>query len=184
VDHPLGIEQPVLAADVAARNAINTVRPVLVDPARGDYRVLPIDGPPAPPVTPPVAPPVTPPLGPAPTTRLVARFRAVTAVTGRTVTSAVITFNRAVTGVTADDFVLVRGRKRFSLEGVEITTTDQRTFTLSGIRRTHVAAGYVLKLRPAGSGITDAWGMALSESASVAWRMTRTVRSPRAVFLR
>jgi len=44
-DHPLGIEQPALAADVAARNAINTVRPVLVDPARGDYRVVTGTGP-------------------------------------------------------------------------------------------------------------------------------------------
>jgi hypothetical protein len=38
-DHPLGIEAAALAADVAAHNAINTVRPVLVDPARGDYRL-------------------------------------------------------------------------------------------------------------------------------------------------
>ncbi len=139
MDHPLGIGQPVIAADVAARNAINTVRPVLVDPARGDYRVLPIDGPPAPPVTPPVAPPVTPPLGPAPTTRLVTRFRAVPVVTGRPVTSAVITFNRAVTSVTA--------------------------------------AGYVLKLRPSATGITDAWGMSVSEPVSLAWRMRARARS-------
>ena len=38
-DHPLGIEQAPLAADVAARNAINSVRPVRVDPARGAYRL-------------------------------------------------------------------------------------------------------------------------------------------------
>jgi hypothetical protein len=38
-DHPLGIEAALLAADVAAHNAINAIRPVLVDPARGDYRL-------------------------------------------------------------------------------------------------------------------------------------------------
>jgi hypothetical protein len=36
-DHPLGIEDGSLAAAVTAANAINTVRPVLVDPARGNY---------------------------------------------------------------------------------------------------------------------------------------------------
>lgn len=41
VDHPLGIEDPVLAADILAHNAINTVRPILVDPARGDFRLSP-----------------------------------------------------------------------------------------------------------------------------------------------
>ncbi len=73
VGHPLGIETPTLAADVAAHNAINTLRPVLVDPARGDYRLAPSFSPPrytvpaftetlpGSPVTPPVVPPVTPP---------------------------------------------------------------------------------------------------------------------------
>jgi hypothetical protein len=36
-DHPLGIEDGSLAAAVTAANAINTVHPVLVDPARGNY---------------------------------------------------------------------------------------------------------------------------------------------------
>ena len=191
-DHPLGIEQAPLAADVAARNAINSVRPVLVDPARGDYRVMPIDGVPPPPVTPPVTPPstppgvppVTPPSRPAPTTRLTARFRAVPAVTGRPVTTVVVTFNRGVTGVTIDDFVLVRGRKKFSLDGSQITTADNQTFTITGLRGTSVASNYMLKLKPRGAGITDFWGAALSEPASVAWRMTRTVRGPLAAQFR
>ena len=38
-DHPLGIAASALAADVAAHNAINSIRPMLVDPARGDYRL-------------------------------------------------------------------------------------------------------------------------------------------------
>lgn len=38
-DHPLGIEADQLAAAIAAANTINTLRPQLVDPARGDYRV-------------------------------------------------------------------------------------------------------------------------------------------------
>ena len=35
----LGIESPALAADVLAHNSINTIRPLLADPARGDYRL-------------------------------------------------------------------------------------------------------------------------------------------------
>ena len=73
VEHPLGIEAPALAADVRAHNAINTLRPVLVDPARGDYRLAASFTPPryvvppftetlpGGPITPPVGPPVVPP---------------------------------------------------------------------------------------------------------------------------
>ena len=38
-DHPLGIDGDPLAAAVAGANTINTLRPLLVDPARGDYRI-------------------------------------------------------------------------------------------------------------------------------------------------
>jgi len=46
-DHPLGIEQAALAADVGANNAINTVRPVFADLARGDYSLAASFTPPA-----------------------------------------------------------------------------------------------------------------------------------------
>jgi hypothetical protein len=169
-DHPLGIEQPGLAADVAARNAINTVRPLLVDPERGDYRV--VTG--GPPVQPPVVPP-TPPVPPAPGEPLAARIRAVAAA-GRPVKTFVITFNRAVTGVTLDDFTLARGRPTLSLAQARITTTDNRTFTVANVRGTNVAGTYTLRLKPAGTGISDAWSIAPTGSASVTWRMARTVR--------
>jgi hypothetical protein len=45
--HDLGIENPPLAADVMAANAINTVRPVFADFARGDYRLAASFAPPA-----------------------------------------------------------------------------------------------------------------------------------------
>jgi hypothetical protein len=38
-DHPLGIDAAGLATDVATGNTINAVRPALVDPDRGDYRL-------------------------------------------------------------------------------------------------------------------------------------------------
>ena len=119
--HPLGIEQPALAADVAARNAINTVRPVLVDPARRDFRV--------------------------------------------------------VTGVTRDDFVLSRGNRLLSLAGASITTSDNQTFTISGLRGTNLAGSYSLRLKAAGTGIADAWATTFARPTTVGWRMTRTVRA-------
>lgn len=178
-DHPLGIEQPGLAADVAARNVINVVRPVLVDPARGDYRVVPVEGLPATPVAPspgPTPQPVpTPP--PAPRVPLTASFRTVAAVTARSVTTFVVTFNRAVTGVTLDDFTLLRGRAAVSLAGGRITTTDGRTYTISNVPRTNLAGAYTLRLRAAGTGIADALSIGLAAPAAVSWRMTRTVRA-------
>jgi len=170
-NHPLGIEQPGLAADVAARNAINTVRPLLVDPARGDYRVVTGPGP----VQPPVVPP-TPPTPPAPTAPLVARIRMVPAAAGRPMTTFVVTFNRAVTGVTLDDFTLARGRTVLSLAQARITTTDNRTFTISNVRGTNLAGSYSLRLKPTGTGIADAWAIAPVATAPFTWRLPRTVR--------
>ena len=174
-DHPLGIEQPALAADVAARNAINTVRPVLVDPARGDYRVVTGTGPVQPPVVPPTPP--TPPTPPAPTAPLTAQIRAVAAAAGRPVTSFVVTFNRAVTGVTLDDVTLVRGRTALSLTGSRITTADNRTFTISNVRGTNIAGTYTLQLKSAGTGIADAWSIAPQATQPITWRMLRSVRA-------
>jgi hypothetical protein len=171
-DHPLGIEQATLAADVVAGNAINTVRPVLADPSRGDYSL-------APGVVSPVAsaglPTVLPPPS-APSPRLTATFRAVAATTARPVTTLTVTFNRAVRGVTLDDFVLLRGRTTASLAGARITTTDQITYTITTIRSTHLAGTYTLRLKAAGTGIFDAANEALAAPVTVSWRMTRTVR--------
>jgi hypothetical protein len=176
-DHPLGIEQAALAADVLAGNAINTVRPVLVDPAHGNYSL-------APGVVSPVVsaglPPVLPP-PPALLPPLKATFRAVAATTARAVTSITVTFNRAVRGVTLDDFVLFRGRAVASLAGARITTPDQITYTITTIRGTHLAGGYTLRLKAAGTGIFDAANEALAAQAVVSWRMTRTVPPARFV---
>jgi hypothetical protein len=159
----------VLAADVVARNTINTLRPALVDPEHGDYRLAADPGlPPPAPVTPPVVPPaLLPPL--------TAVFRAVNAATSRTLTSIVVQFRRPVSGVTLDDFVLRRGRVTVSLAGSRITTTDGRTYTLSSIRGTNIAGGYTLQLKAAGTGIVDATAAALARPATVAWRMSRTL---------
>jgi hypothetical protein len=223
-DHPLGIPQPVLAAEVLAFNAINTVRPVLIDPAHGNFALAPSvvapaalaipdftwsDAPtrPAPPVgllsnavayafsgsprtTPtsvgafgvavtgdaPVVPPV-PATPPAPLPRLTATFRAVAATTARAVTSITVSFNRAVRGVTRNDFVLVRGRTALPLAmaSARISTTDQITYTITNIRGTQLAGSYTLRLKAAGTGIIDAARAALAAPAVVSWRMTRTV---------
>lgn len=63
--HSLGIDAGPLAADILANNAINTLRPVLVDPAGGDYRFAPSFSLPNPVPLPTLPdgnpPPVTPP---------------------------------------------------------------------------------------------------------------------------
>lgn len=168
-DHPLGIEQPGLAADVATRNAINTVRPRLVDPARGDYRVVTADAPPPAPIVP------TP--SPAPTAPLVAQILAVAGGPGRPTTTFIITFNREVTGVTLDDFTLRRGRSPLSLDRARITTTDNRTFTISNVPGTNRAGNYSLRLKSSSTGIADAWSIAPAGTATLTWRMARTVRA-------
>ena len=102
-------------------------------------------------------------------------FRAVAAVTARTVSSLTIVFSKAVTGVTIDDFMLTRGGSPLPLSGATVSTLDNRTFTIAGIRGTHVLGSYALRLKRGGTGIIDAAGNALATPAGVAWRMTRTV---------
>jgi len=166
-DHSLGISQAGLAADVLANNRINTVRPVLADPARGDYSVV------SPVVLPTVLPVRPPPSATLPP--LTATFRAVATTTTRAITSITVTFNRAVRGVTLDDFVLLRGRAVASLAGARVTTSDQITYTITNIRSTHVAGGYTLRLKAVGTGIFDAANEAFGGLAAVSWRMNRTV---------
>ena len=124
--------------------------------------------------TPPAVPPVLPP-PPASLPRLTATFRAVAATTARPVTTITVTFNRAVRGVTLDDFVLLRGRAGASLAGARITTTDQITYMITTIRSTHLTGSYTLRLKAAGTGIFDAANEALATPVTVSWRMTRTV---------
>ena len=173
VDHPLGIEQQGLAAAIIAGNSINTLRPALVDPSRGNYRVIAAAGIPA---------TVGPqgdigPLLPAPPlpTPLTAAFAGVPAETAFAVTSVTIAFARPVTGVTLDDFVLKRGSTFLSLAGARLTTTDGRTYTLAEIPGTTIAATYLIRLKGQGTGIADAFGLAPMPPIIASWRMTRTV---------
>ena len=174
VDHALGIEQPGLATQLRADNAINTVRPVLADPARGDYRVV---SPSRPPVTPPPAPPTPP---PTPVPPLAATFQSVADSTGQALTTITVTFNRAVRGVTLDDFVLVWGRTTVAraFAGARLTTTDRITYAITNIRGTRLAGNFTLRLKAAGTGIVDAANAPLVAPATVGWRMTRTVPAP------
>ena len=194
-DHPLGIEQAGLAADVAARNQINSLRPQLVAPERGDYRVVPgslpimpiVVLPPQPVVPPPVViPPSTgtppsalpPAVGPAPRQRLTVQIRGVAAASRRPVTSFTVVFSRAVTGVTLDDFVLARGRRVLPLTNATLSTSDNRSFTITNVAATNLAGGYTLRLKNAGTGIADAWSRPLVRGTAASWRMLRTVVIP------
>ena len=104
-----------------------------------------------------------------------ATFRPVAALTAAAVTSLTVTFSKPVTGVTIDDFILTRGGAVLPLAGATITTTNSRSFTITGIPGTNAVGSYALRLRRAGTGIADAAGNALVTPAGVAWRMTRTI---------
>jgi len=96
-------------------------------------------------------------------------FRAVAAGTAAAVTSLTIVFSKAVTGVTIDDFVLTRGGSPLPLAGATVSTLDNRTFTIAGIRGTHVVGSYAMRLKRAGTGIIDAAGNALATPAGVSF---------------
>lgn len=166
-DHPLGLEQAGLAAAILAGNAINTLQPVLRDPDRGDYRVIAAPGMPA-----TVGPQGD--IGPR-AAPLTAAFGGVPVETATPLTSVTLTFARAVTGVTLDDFVLKRGTAFLSLAGMTLTTTDSRTFTLARIPGTLVAGTYTIRLKGQATGIVDAFGLAPAPPILATWRMTRTV---------
>jgi hypothetical protein len=166
-DHPLGIEQPALAAAVRAGNALNTLRPVLVDPARGDYRVMAAPG------IPTSAGPQGD-IGPR-ASALTAAFGVVPVETAGPLTTLTITFARPVTGVTLDDFVLKRGTAFLPLGGMTLTTSDNRTFVLAGIPGTTVTGTYLIRLKGQATGIVDAFGLSPVPPILATWRMTQTV---------
>ena len=166
-DHPLGLEQAGLAAAILAGNEINTLQPVLRDPDRGDYRVIAAPGMPA-----TVGPQGD--IGPR-AAPLTAAFGGVPVETATPLTSVTLTFARAVTGVTLDDFVLKRGTAFLSLAGMTLTTTDSRTFTLARIPGTLVAGTYTIRLKGQATGIVDAFGLAPAPPILATWRMTRAV---------
>lgn len=166
-DHSLGFEQEGLAAAIRAGNAINSLRPAVIDPVRGDYRVVAAPGIPA-----SVGPQGD--IGPR-AAPLTAAFGGVPIETTTPLTSVTLTFARAVTGVSLDDFVLKRGTEFLSLAGMTITTTDNRTFTIAHIPGTNVAGPYVVRLKGRATGITDAFGLAPAPPILATWRMTSTV---------
>ena len=156
-DHPLGIEQAALAAQVAARNTINVRRPVLADPARGDFRV--VSGGPA------TAPPLPP---------LAVVLRVVAPAVGQGVTTISVTFSRPVQGVSIDDFVLRRGTAEMTLAGAAVTTIDGRVWMITGLPGTRSAGSWSLTLKARATGILDAFGAVLDRPRGVAWVQTVT----------
>ena len=110
---------------------------------------------------------------------LAATFQSVAASTGQALTTITVTFNRAVRGVTLDDFVLTRGTVTASLAGARIMSRDGRTFTITGLSGTAAAGSYRLRLKSAGTGIVDAAGTAISGSPRISWTMP--ARAPAAV---
>ncbi|MFM7185600.1 MAG: right-handed parallel beta-helix repeat-containing protein [Planctomycetota bacterium] len=162
-NHPLGIEQEGLAAAVFGGNAINTLRPALRDPARGDYGVIAAPG------IPSNAGPQSD-IGPR-AAPLTAAFGGVPIETATPLTSVTLTFARVVTGVTLNDFVLKRGTEFLSLAGMTLTTTDNRTYTLAQIPGTTVAGTYTIRLKGHGTGITDSVGLSPAPPILATWHV-------------
>jgi hypothetical protein len=62
-----------------------------------------------------------------------------------------------------------------SLAAATLSTSDNRSFTITNIAGTNLAGGYTLRLKLAGTGIADTWARPLSRPTSASWRMIRTV---------
>ena len=85
------------------------------------------------------------------------------------VNSFTIRFTKPVTGVTVDDFRLVRDGGRNLLTGSEAlqAASGGQVYTLSGLSGLTTNGGsYVFELVADGSGIVDGWGNALAANAS------------------
>jgi hypothetical protein len=79
-------------------------------------------------------------------------------------------FARPTTGVDIADLVLTRNNSAISLAGASLQTSDNITFTLSGLTSATTAPGaYELRVVAAGSGIIDSAGQPLSADLSLAW---------------
>ncbi|MDB5297606.1 MAG: conserved repeat domain protein [Phycisphaerales bacterium] len=81
-----------------------------------------------------------------------------------------ITFSEPVTGFDVTDLTLTRGGSAVALTGASLATTDNKTFTLTGLAGPTAPAGsYVLAVKATGTGIVDAANNAMTTAATAAW---------------
>ncbi|HWQ13244.1 MAG TPA: right-handed parallel beta-helix repeat-containing protein [Roseiflexaceae bacterium] len=86
------------------------------------------------------------------------------------VESLTVTFDEAVTGFDAADITLTRDGAPVTLDGVNVTSTDNITFTISGLEPLTTPDG-VYELTVVGAGITDAGGSPVPGDTSESWTM-------------
>lgn len=101
--------------------------------------------------------------------KLTAAFAAIGAQTAAIATETV-TFTAPVTGVNMADFSMTRGGTNVPLSGVTVATSDNLTFTLSGLASLTATNGtYVITLTALNSGIVDIYNNPLFANATVTW---------------
>jgi hypothetical protein len=103
-------------------------------------------------------------------TALTATFAAITTPTASPVASEVVTFSQIVTGFDGADLTLTKGGTNVPLNGVTITTSNNKAYTINGLSSLTGTAGvYVLKITAAGCGILDIDGNTLTSDVTVTW---------------
>lgn len=171
--HSLGIDAGSVASDILANNAINSLRPVLVDPANGDYRFSPSFSLPNPVPLPTLPggnpPPVAPP--PAPLPPAIAFFRLPVGRIYRPgeplVFTAVMTEPVVVTGVPNIRIVIGSTTRLARFSGGSGTST--LTFTYTATRKDRDADGIAVldSIRlPAGARILTIRGAVVATAFS------------------
>ena len=89
---------------------------------------------------------------------------------GSAISTIVVNFSEAVTGVTVSDFTLTRNGTAVALSGVTITQLAPNQYRLGNLTsKTGSAGNYVLSLAAAGSGIADLATNTLGGSVSDDW---------------
>jgi hypothetical protein len=99
------------------------------------------------------------------------------------VTSVVVTFNEAVTGVDLSDFELRRDGIIVPLVGSGANVTGSgKSWSINGLGGVTTPEGsYTLTIMPAGSGINDSFGNTLAVGDDISWTMMTT--APTGVFV-
>jgi hypothetical protein len=171
--HPLGIDAGPLATDILANNTINTLRPVLVDSAHGDYRFSPSFTLPNPVPLPTLPggspPPVTPPPAPVPPgiTSFTLPASRVYRTGGQLVFTAVMTEPVVVTGVPCIRIVVGSTTRLARFSGGSGTST--LTFSYTVTRKDRDADGITVLNRirlPAGAQVRTLSGAAVATAFS------------------
>lgn len=104
-----------------------------------------------------------------PSAALAAQFSSIAAMQTSAAGVVTVTFNRPVTGLGLNDFILTRSGSAVSLTGAAFTAVSTTKYTIDLSTKTGAGGDYELRLKASGAGIKDQFNILLATDTVAKW---------------